>query len=123
MSWRNFFSLQKFYNSFKYAFSGLRIVFVEEQSFRVQLVLSAVLLIWMFFNQWDFLVKAVVIISIALVLSLELINSQIERTLNLLHPEWHLEVKKMKDIAAAAVLVTAVGAASIFILLWLNQAI
>lgn len=123
MSWRNFFSPQKFYYSFKYAFSGLRIVFEEEQSFRVQLVLSAVLLFWMFFNQWDFLVKAIVIISMALVLSLELINSQIERTLNLLHPAWHAEVKKIKDIAAAAVLVTTIGAASIFLILWLNQAL
>ena len=47
---------------------------------------------------------------VALVLSLELINSQIERILDILRPDYSEEVRKMKDISAGAVLTASIGA-------------
>lgn len=113
---KKFFSSKKLYDSFKYAFDGVKAVFWEEQSFRIQLAITAILVILMLVSDWSYTVKAILVLAICLVLCLELINSQIERTLNLLHPQWHPEVKKVKDIAAAAVLVAVAGAVAIFLI-------
>jgi diacylglycerol kinase len=117
MEWKKFFSAKRLYFSFKYAFNGLRVVFLEEQSFRIQLVLAVGLSGYMFAANWHIYTKGLVVLACGLVLGLELINSQIERTLNLLHPQQHPQVKKIKDIAAAAVLVAAAAAALLFALL------
>ena len=47
-------------------------------------------------------------ICIALVLSLELINTSIEKTIDLLHPDFNERAGEIKDMAAAAVLVAAI---------------
>lgn len=46
----------------------------------------------------------------ALVLALELVNSALESTLDLVSPEFHPLVKRAKDAAAGAVLVAALFA-------------
>jgi diacylglycerol kinase (ATP) len=47
-------------------------------------------------------------VCIALVLSLELINTSIEKTIDLLHPDFNERAGEIKDMAAAAVLVAAI---------------
>lgn len=47
-------------------------------------------------------------LCIALVLSLELINTSIEKTIDLLHPNFNERAGEIKDMAAAAVLVAAI---------------
>jgi len=49
-------------------------------------------------------------LTVISVLTLEMINTSIERILDLLHPEKHPEIKIIKDISAAAVLLAALGA-------------
>ena len=46
----------------------------------------------------------VLLFCIASVLSLEMINSAIEKLCNLVHPKYHPAVKVIKDISAGAVL-------------------
>ncbi|MCX6790974.1 MAG: diacylglycerol kinase [Candidatus Gribaldobacteria bacterium] len=118
---KRFFSWQKLKNSFRYAFEGLRAIFWEEQSFRIQLAVALILIFLMLIADWSYLIKAILVLSICLVLCLELINSQIERTLNLLHPAQHPEVKKIKDIAAAAVFVAVAGSAAIFLIFFVTK--
>lgn len=72
---------------------------------------------------WAFHVSAsewiVLLACIASVLSLEMINSSIEKICNLVHPTYHPAIKTIKDMAAAAVLfvsiITAIIGAIIFI--------
>ncbi|KKU40201.1 MAG: Diacylglycerol kinase, partial [Candidatus Azambacteria bacterium GW2011_GWD2_46_48] len=52
----------------------------------------------------------ILILTVISVLTLEMINTSIERILDLLHPEKHPEIKIIKDISAAAVLLAALGA-------------
>jgi diacylglycerol kinase len=63
--------------------------------------------------------KIIIIFIITLVLTLELINSQIERILNILQPNYDLRVKIIKDISAAAVLIACFGSVVIGILIFL----
>lgn len=52
---------------------------------------------------------AVVAVTVALVLALEMLNSAIEAVIDLLHPGIHTEVKAAKDMLAGAVLAISVA--------------
>ena len=58
------------------------------------------------------------ILTILVVLSLELINSQIEKFLDLIQPEHHPRVKIIKDFSAGAVLLSAIGSVVIGLLIF-----
>ena len=60
---------------------------------------------------------AAVGLSIGLVLALELLNTAVETLIDHLHPESAPEIKLAKDIAAGAVLVASVAAASVGLLM------
>lgn len=53
---------------------------------------------------------APILLSCALVLSLELLNTALELTLDALHPEQHPAIGAAKDVAAGAVLLASLGA-------------
>ncbi len=61
---------------------------------------------------------ALLLLVIALVISLELVNTAIEAVVDLAAPEWHRLGKIAKDAAAGAVLVAAVFALVIGILIF-----
>ncbi len=94
----------------RYAWSGIRLAWRRERSFRVQawivLALLAVLIglapapVW-----W-----ALAGLAATLVLAAELANSAFEALTDHLHPEMHPEIKRVKDIAAGSVLVAGLGA-------------
>ncbi len=113
------FDFRKLGASFKVAFRGLKITVQEEQSFRIQLILGVLILFLMFCFPLITLERAVLVLTIVLVLSLELINSQVERILDFLQPNHNMKVKRIKDIAAAAVLVACLGAVLIALFIFL----
>ncbi|MBI3459766.1 diacylglycerol kinase [Candidatus Acetothermia bacterium] len=62
---------------------------------------------------------ALVILSIALVLAIEILNTALEVLLNWLKPEYHAVAKTAKDLAAGAVLIVSLGAVGAgFLLFW-----
>jgi diacylglycerol kinase len=105
--------------SFVHALRGLTYVFKNEQNFRIQLLIAAVavgaLLYFPLFT-WE---RVLIIILIVMVLTMELMNSALERFTDLLKPRLNSYVGAIKDIMAAAVLLTSVGAAVIgWLILW-----
>ncbi len=96
---------------FMFAVNGVIHCFRNELNFRIQLVaaLIAVLLGFIFnINQTEWLV---IILCCIIVLALELINTAIENLCDLVSKDFHPVIKIVKDTAAGAVLVSAVGAA------------
>jgi diacylglycerol kinase len=59
-----------------------------------------------------------VVVAITLVLSAEAFNTALEQLADAVHPELHPGVGRAKDVAAAAVLITALGAAVIGLLVF-----
>ena len=51
-----------------------------------------------------------IILSIVLVLATELLNTSLEAMCDLVEPNRHPQIKKIKDLAAGAVLISALGA-------------
>jgi diacylglycerol kinase len=99
--------------NFKYAFIGLRYILKHEKTARVHLFAAAMalllgLLLHLSSTQWVAIFFAIIIVFLA-----EITNTALEKTLDLIEPREHPQVKIIKDMAAGAVLVTATGAAII----------
>jgi diacylglycerol kinase (ATP) len=93
-----------------FAGAGLALAWRREQSFRAQVMAGAaalgVLLILRPAPVW----WALVGLASAVVLTAELFNATVEQLCDHLHPDIHPAIKAVKDLAAGAVLVAALGA-------------
>lgn len=111
--------ISRLFKSFGYAFKGLFKTFREEQNFQIHS--SAGLLIiflGLFLNiksqEWVML-----ILVICLVLIAEIANSAVERITDVLKPRINSYVKEIKDIMAAAVLLSSLAAVIVgLIIFW-----
>ncbi len=97
----------KLLRSFGYALAGIRSCFGSEPNFRIHSVATVVVLILSIVcnistNEW-----IAVCFCIAFVVSMEMLNTAIEKLCDVVHKEIHPGIKKVKDIAAGAVLVSA----------------
>ncbi|MFV0417727.1 MAG: diacylglycerol kinase family protein [Dysgonomonas sp.] len=104
------FSFKERLMSFKYAFSGLKILFSKEHNAHIHLIITIITIVMGVLFSISSVEWLVVLVLIALVFSLEIINSAIEHLCNFISPEWHKTIKNIKDLSAAAVLVAAVMA-------------
>jgi diacylglycerol kinase len=113
------FSFRKRIKSFYYAFSGLKTVLINEHNFRIHLLAAIFAIIAGTLFNISSMEWISITLIIALVLSLEIINSAIEKLADFVSPEKNIKIKAVKDMAAAAVLVAAIAsliiAAIIFI--------
>ncbi len=111
-------NFKKLSASFKFAFSGLKVIFQEEQPFRIMVLIGLLVIIAMFCFGLSITQKAILFLIIILVLVLELMNSVIEKFLDIIYPQNNYKVKKIKDVFAAIVLIACFGAAVIGILIF-----
>ena len=106
MNRRGFFSREA--ESFACAFRGIAALLKSEVHARIHLVatVAVIALGWCFEitrNEW-----IAIVLSIGLVWVAEALNTAIEYVADLAHPDEHPEVKKLKDLAAAAVLFASI---------------
>jgi diacylglycerol kinase len=96
-------------NTFIHAAGGISHAFCKETNFRIHVVTLALVIVLgvvvhISVMEWLFVAGCSM-----LVLSMELINTAIENVCNLISVEYHPLIKVIKDVSAAAVLVSAVG--------------
>jgi diacylglycerol kinase len=104
--------------SLKIAFYGLISAFKEERNFRIQVLIAAFVVMLIGFFGLNPIETSILLLTIMAVLSFELINSQIEKFLDILHPDHHPRVKIIKDFSAGAVLLSAIGSVIIGVLIF-----
>lgn len=98
-------------SSFRYAFAGVRYAFVTQRNFRIHTVIGTVAISLGLFLQVSAVKMAVIGLTIALVLALELLNTALESVVDLTVKQTYHELAKVaKDCAAGAVLVGALAA-------------
>ena len=112
-------NFHEFLKSLKIAASGVKTAFWQEQTFRIQIFIGTLVMLSMFWLDLSQTEMAVLILTITTVLSLELINSQIERILDIVRPIVDPRVKTIKDLSASAVLVSVLGAVLIGVVILL----
>lgn len=110
--------MKNFLKGFLFALAGLRFLLKNERNFKVHiiafiLVLSVGYLFQITSTEW-----LVILLNSALVFSLEAINTAIEKLCDLYSKEENASIKTIKDIAAGAVLISALSAVVIGIIIF-----
>lgn len=103
-------NIRKFVRSFRFAYEGLLYSFSSQSNMKFHFFAAFVVLLLALFFGLTKLEILFIMLAIALIIVTELVNTAIEKAVDLAMPEQHPVAKIAKDVAAAAVLVTAVFA-------------
>lgn len=119
----NPFSISQRLKSFKYAFAGLRTLFTEEHNARIHLIAAVIAMVFGILlkisaTEWILLVG-----TICLVFICELFNTSLEALADFVSQQKHPQIKKVKDLAAAAVFISAFAALITGIIIFLPKII
>ena len=115
------FSIKKRIKSFSYALCGLKTALKEEHNVRIHLVATLLVLALSIFFDINTYEWIAVIFSIGFVFAMELINSAIENTADFISLEKHDTIRKIKDLSAAAVFMSALAAFIIGLIIFLPK--
>lgn len=105
--------------SVTYAFKGAIKLITTEHSIMVQFSLAIVMTIAGFYfgiSKTDWLFQT---LAIGLVLSIEGLNTAIEKIADFIHPNYHERIGFIKDIAAGAVFMAALTAIAIGLIIYI----
>ncbi|MBN2745632.1 MAG: diacylglycerol kinase family protein [Bacteroidales bacterium] len=93
----------------------------KERNFTIQFSLGITVVIVGFVLDLNKTEWLIILLSIAIILSLEAINSAIETLCNLIQPDYHPMIKKIKDISAGSVLISAILVAVVGLIIFLPK--
>jgi undecaprenol kinase len=108
---------------FACAWEGMKTAVKEEAHMRFHIASAVIVIVAaaiVRISKWEWLV---LLLTIGCVITLELVNTAIERVVNLVTTDFHPLAKAAKDIAAAAVLFAAIVAVIIGIIIFLPHVI
>ena len=111
--------LRKLIKSFTYAFEGIHYAFKNDQNLLIHLLVAFLVINASIFLKVSPYEMAILGLTMMMVITAEMINSAIEKMVDLITKEHRQEAKIAKDVAAGMVLVTAIAAAIIGTLIFL----
>jgi len=100
-----------------FALSGFFLALKQENSFRFQIFSTIAVTVMLIVLQPALIWWALVVVMIAMVLMAELFNTALETLCDYVQPEHHEAIGKIKDLAAAAVLMASIGSLIVAVLL------
>ena len=104
--------------SFRHAGRGFRWALSSQANLRVHFLVAAAVLVGAVLFRFSALEFAGLFLCFAIVIAAELFNTALEVLIDYAWPEHHPMIGRAKDVAAAAVLLAATGAALVGILLF-----
>jgi diacylglycerol kinase len=113
------FSYKKFSRSFMHAVDGVIYLLASEQNARIHAIITICVGIAAYVFQVSRVEAAILFMAVILVFAIEIINTAIEKTFDLLHPEDHDVIRGVKDAMAGAVFISAVIALVVAVLIFL----
>ena len=117
------YSFKKQLKSFTFAWKGILTCAGHEQNITFHLIAAIIVLAAGFCFGISRTEWMAVMLCIGTVIAAELFNSAIERLVDMVSPEWKKIAGEVKDIAAGAVLITAIAAAIVGIIVFLPYVI
>ena len=112
--------LRRVWNAFSYSLAGLKAAYLCEDAFRQEVWLALLLIPAAFALPVPWLGRGLMIASVLLVLVVELLNSALEAAVDRIGLEDHRLAKRAKDIGSAAVMLSIVNAAVVWLLVLLT---
>ena len=113
--------MKKLIKSFKYAFEGILAGIKEEQNMKIHIIIMILVIIFGIMLKINTTEWIICILLFGLVISMELMNTAIENTVNLITKEKNQQAKIAKDVAAGAVLVSAIASAIIGLIIFIPK--
>ena len=113
--------MKKLLKSFKYAFDGIYTGIKEEQNMKIHITIMILVIIFGIMLKISKIEWIICIILFGFVISMELINTAIENTVDLVTKEKNEHAKIAKDVAAGAVLVSAIASAIIGLIIFVPK--
>ncbi|MBR4492432.1 MAG: diacylglycerol kinase family protein [Bacteroidales bacterium] len=117
----NRFSIKRRLKSFRYAFSGLRVLVREEHNARIHLFATVCVIVMGVAFRISCTEWMAVAFAIGLVFGMEAVNSAVENICDFVCPERDARIKKIKDLAAAAVLLSAIAALAVGLFIFIPK--
>ncbi len=102
--------MRRFMKKLGYALTGLQLVWREESSFKIQIVCAAGAIALGGFLHLSAARFAILVLTISGVLTAEAFNTALEELCDKFQPTHDPHIAKIKDLAAAAVLLASAGA-------------
>lgn len=115
------FSVRRRAQSFGYAFQGIRSFFFTTHNAWVHAVITILVIIASVFFRISTSEWIAIIFAIGFVFTSEAFNTAIEQYVDLVKPEFHPKAGNIKDIAAGAVLISAITAAAIGLIIFIPK--
>ncbi len=112
-----------FKGSVKNCLDGISYVTKNEKNFKREIALGIIALILSYILKIDKIEFIIILTMICLVLTAEIINTAIERTVDLVTKEYHELARIAKDVSAGSVLVTSIFALIIGIIIFIPKII
>ncbi len=109
MTKKEHFIINRF-KSVSNAFKGAYLLITTEASLKVQFFIGVIMTIAGFYYQLTPIEWIIQILTIALIMAIEGINTAIEEMADFVHPEHHKKIGLIKDLAAGAVFIFAIAA-------------
>lgn len=106
------------WKSFGYAFRGILYNCKTQKHFRFHLLASMLVLLaaaWLGLERWEW---AILLLTISSVMAAEAINTAVELVVDLAEPNFNPQAGLAKDVAAGAVLITAIAAVAVGIIIF-----
>lgn len=110
--------VRKWLSGFRYAYEGLKYALFTQRNMKFHFFVAFAVLIAALILHVTAIEILFIMLSITLVVVTELINTAIEKTVDLAMPNQHPTAKIAKDVAAASVLVTAVFAVAVALIVF-----
>ena len=110
--------IKQFSHSVRHALRGLVYAFRYEKNFQNEIGIAILVTIAMFYFDITRGEMVAILFMIITVLIMELINTVFERVVDILKPRIHPYAKLIKDLMAATVLITSIGAVVIGLIIF-----
>jgi diacylglycerol kinase len=115
------FSIKERIKSFTYAWSGVKLLFQSEHNTIIHLILTVIAVVSGFVSNISISEWLALIIVAAMVWMAELFNTAIEKVMDFISKERLPQIKLIKDLAAAAVLIAAIAAVIVGCLIFIPK--
>ncbi len=106
-----------------YAFKGAYLLITTEASVKVQFFIGVIMTALGFYFNLSTTEWIIQIVTIALIMALEGLNTAIEEIADFIHPEHHKKIGLIKDLAAGAVFIFAIAAVIIGCIMYIPKII
>ena len=118
---KNKLTIKSRIQSFTYAIKGIICVFKNERNIWLQSICACIAIAAGFIFKISNIEWVIIILCIGIVFACETINTAIEAIVDFISPEYHKKAGLIKDLAAGAVLITAIMSAVIALIIFVPK--